>query len=153
VQYVQFVVLQLLLLVLLDVNLANIIDWRSHVVGTVRKRTMSSVFHAIAFTISFMYTSGRFVITQVITLLRVARIAMHIYTIVTVRTYACLLIVFITINVRIVVECAVALAQWSASPLILEMPIKTSVWSVLCTFVLQKQGALFNTKALEIRVM
>merc|ERR1719244_2328785 len=61
------------------------------------------------------------------------------------RTDACCLIIFLTVDVSRVVECVVPSFVWSP-PLILEMPVEAGERSVLLTLVLEKQGALVNTK-------
>merc|ERR1719244_1113078 len=62
------------------------------------------------------------------------------------RTDACCLIIFLTVDVSRVVECVVPSFVWSPPLLILEMPVEAGERSVLLALVLEKQGALVNTK-------
>lgn len=60
------------------------------------------------------------------------------------------LIIFGAIIVGTIVKCTISFANWPSATLIHKMPIETNKWSVLITFVLQKTGALFNTKFFQI---
>lgn len=60
------------------------------------------------------------------------------------------LIVFGAVNVRAVVEGPVPSADGSAAPLVQEVPVETGERSVLCTFMLDEQGALLRSELFQV---
>lgn len=104
-----------------------------------RKRAMHAILGTVAFRVGFVNASGCFVVSQVVAFLGVARVTMHVRTLVRVGTYARLFVVFVAVSVGIVVECAVTFAQRSSAALIFKVPIETCVRSVLSAFVLQEK--------------
>ena len=59
-------------------------------------------------------------------------------------------IIFGTIDISTVIESTVSSSNWSATSLILKMPMKTGKRSMLLTLMLQKQWTLVHTKLFEI---
>jgi hypothetical protein len=99
---------------------------------------MWPVLGTISFSICFVYTRSCLVIAEVIAFFGVACVSMHERTLVRVGTHARLFVVLFAVNVRVVVEGAVAFSDGTTSALIFKMPIETCVRSVLGAFVLKK---------------
>ena len=78
---------------------------------------------------------------------------MKIYSLVSIRTDSCRLVIFATVNIRAVVKRSATTPDRSSSPLVHKMPVKTCEWSVLVAFVLQKQWTLLGPKLLQISEM
>ncbi len=135
-------------------QLLDIVDGRAYVRLAVRVRTVRSILGTIALDVRLVYAHGRLVVPQVVALLRVARIPVHIGTVVAARrTRARLLVVLLAVHVRVVVEGAVAATHRPAAPLILEVPVEACVGPVLGALVLQEERALLHPEALQVRVV
>ena len=145
--------LMILLLLLLLLQLFGVVDGWSRVVGAMSKRTMGTIFRAVAFGVRFMDANGSLVVSQVISLFSVARIAMHVRTVVVVGTHARLFVIFLAVDVRIVVERAVASSNRSTTSLILKVPVEARVGSMLSAFVLQEERTLIDAKAIQLSVV
>ena len=140
--------MSLVALLLLELELADIVDGRSHVGGAVRERAVDAVLGAVALGVRLVDAGGRLEVPQVVALLGVAGVSVHEGTLVGVGAHARLLVVLVAVRVRVVVEVAVALAERAAAPLVLEVPVEACVGPVLRALVLQKERALFDAEAL-----
>lgn len=76
--------------------------------------------------------------------------AISVHSLVSIRTGACSLIIFGTVNIWAVVEGPVPSAYGSAAPLVQEVPVETGKRPMLCAFVLYEQGALLSSELLQI---
>ena len=143
----------MLLLLLLLLKLLEIVDGWSCVIWPMSEGTMSAILGTVALVVRFMDTNGRLVVAQVVAFLRIACVPVHKGTLVRVGTHARLFVVLLAVHVRIVVERAVAAAYGSSAPLVLEMPVEAGVGTMLCAFVLEKEGTLVNAETLQIRIV
>lgn len=71
-----------------------------------------------------------------------------LHSLISIRTGACSLIIFGTVNIWAVVEGPVPSSDGPAPPLVKKVPVKTGKRPVLCAFVLYKQGALLSSELL-----
>lgn len=72
------------------------------------------------------------------------------HLLISIRTYATVLIIESTVDIGTVVEGTISLLHWSSPPLVHEVPMETCERSVLVTLVLQKSFALLHTKLLQV---
>ena len=72
------------------------------------------------------------------------------YLLVTNGAQACSLVIFFTINISRVAKLLISSQKGSPTLLILEVPIEACEGSVLLALVLQEQGALLNSKLLQV---
>lgn len=70
------------------------------------------------------------------------------HSLISIRTGACSLIIFGTVNIWAVVEGSVPSADGPAASLVQEVPVETGKGPVLCAFMLNEQGALFSSEFL-----
>lgn len=85
-----------------------------------------------------MDASRCFVVSKMVAFFRVASVSMNKRTLVGVRAHARLLVVFIAVDVRVVIERAVSFPDRASSPLVFEMPKEACVRSMLGAFVLKE---------------
>ena len=74
------------------------------------------------------------------------------YSLVSIRAYACVLIIQGTVDIRAVVEHAISPLDWPSPALVHEVPVEACEWSVLVALVLEKSLALLHAEFLEIPV-
>ena len=72
------------------------------------------------------------------------------YLLVTDGAQACGLVIFFTINISRVAKLLISSQKGSPPLLILEVPIEACEGSMLLTLMLQEQGALLNSKLLQV---
>lgn len=72
------------------------------------------------------------------------------HLLISIRTYATVLIIESTVDIWTVVEGTISLLHWSSPSLVHEVPMETCERSVLVTLVLQKSFALLHTKLLQV---
>lgn len=63
------------------------------------------------------------------------------------------LIIFSAVLISAVIQLAIFKDNWFSPPLILKMPVKASVWAVLCTFMLKEKWALFDSELVQVSVV
>lgn len=85
-----------------------------------------------------MNASRCFVVSKMVAFFRVASVSMNKRTLVGVGAHARLLVVFVAVDVRVVVERAVSFSNRTSPPLVFEMPKEASVRSMLSAFVLKE---------------
>lgn len=74
----------------------------------------------------------------------------RLHLLVSIGAYASGLVVLGAVDIGTVIEGTVSSSHWSASSLVLKVPVKAGEGSMLLTFVLEKEGTLFHSELFEI---
>ena len=74
------------------------------------------------------------------------------YSLISIRAYACVLIIQSTVDIGAVVEHAISPLDWPSPALVHEVPVEACERSVLVTLVLQKSLALLHAEFLEVPI-
>lgn len=118
-----------------------------------RERAVQPILHAITAGVRVVHAHTCLIVAEVITALCVARCAVQIWTLVSIRANACGLVVFRAVVVRAVVESPIPPADGPPASLVHKVPVEARKRAMLRAFVLEEQRALLDAELLQIRVM